>query len=481
MKQKSYPFRILLAALVSLIGTSGLHAQCNPVTSISHIDRRCDSVQISWPAVAGATTYGYAVSQTATPPNFPFPTAATTAEIANLIPSSRYYVHVRTTCGGVSSVWKTDSFMTTACAPGVCIPPASAVLTNITNNSATATWNAFPAAIGYEYIIDQTSATPAGSGTAVTTTTAALTGLFPGAQYFLHLRSKCSATSYSSWGPAVGMFTTGSCTPVSSLQINVPTCDSARFTWPAAPGATRYIYAINQSATPPSAGIASNTNAVNVGQLTGATRYYFHVRANCGGSVSTWISDTFRTPACYVAPSCVAPAAVTVSNITAHAALLSWGTVTGAIGYEYVLNQMATSPAANGTLMTSNSGNFTGLASNTAYYLHVRAKCDATTFSPWKNSDQFRTLQNTSISTNSMNPVTISIYPNPASDAITVALDHQPGNTSRLSVFSIDGRLVKELVPTLKTEIDVRQMQPGIYMVRYTDIDQIRVMRFTKQ
>ncbi|KAK6026494.1 hypothetical protein OSTOST_07547 [Ostertagia ostertagi] len=80
-----------------------------------------------------------------------------------------------------------------------------------------------------------------------------------------------------------------------------------------------------------------------------------------------------------------------------------------------------------------------------------------------------------------MNPVTISIYPNPASDAITVALDRQPGNASRLSVFSIDGRLVKDLVPALKTEIDVRQMQPGIYMVRYTDNEQIRITRFTKQ
>jgi hypothetical protein len=99
-----------------------------------------------------------------------------------------------------------------------CTDPSALVSANVTSSSVDISWDApNPApALGYQYVIATTNTPPTGAGTAVTTTFAQVTtGLLPTTQYYVFVRSICSATDISPWaGPIT--FTTA-CAPITTL------------------------------------------------------------------------------------------------------------------------------------------------------------------------------------------------------------------------------------------------------------------------
>lgn len=105
--------------------------------------------------------------------------------------------------------------------PVTCFAPSGLVISSLTYNSATLTWNAASPApgSGYEYYIT-TSATAPTSGTTPTGSvgagvlTTSLSSLSAGTLYYVYVRSKCSASDTSSWSP-VKTFTT-LCTPTNT-------------------------------------------------------------------------------------------------------------------------------------------------------------------------------------------------------------------------------------------------------------------------
>jgi hypothetical protein len=86
------------------------------------------------------------------------------------------------------------------------------------------------------------------------------------------------------------------------------------------------------------------------------------------------------------APSCIPPTAVSAGSITATSATISWTNFAGATGgYQYVLNNIPTSPTAAGSAIASSPYNATGLTGGTPYYFHIRSVCSGSTFSTWLN------------------------------------------------------------------------------------------------
>jgi hypothetical protein len=83
------------------------------------------------------------------------------------------------------------------------------------------------------------------------------------------------------------------------------------------------------------------------------------------------------------ASGCIQPSGLAANNITSTSADLSWTAVTGAVGYEYVLDQVSAAPSTAGTATMSTVYNATGLTPATVYYIHVRTDCGSSTFSPW--------------------------------------------------------------------------------------------------
>ena len=77
------------------------------------------------------------------------------------------------------------------------------------------------------------------------------------------------------------------------------------------------------------------------------------------------------------------------------------------------------------------------------------------------DSPQLSTIQNSAITS-------ISIYPNPTSDAFFVS-NKSDQEISHIEVYSINGMLVKEIRNTAETTvIDVSNLQTGIYFVKLT-------------
>jgi hypothetical protein len=79
---------------------------------------------------------------------------------------------------------------------------------------------------------------------------------------------------------------------------------------------------------------------------------------------------------------CAPVTGLTASPVGTATATLSWTAVTGAVGYEYVLDQISTNPTGAGTATTAVTYNAATLLPFTTYYMHVRTNCGSN-FSGW--------------------------------------------------------------------------------------------------
>ncbi|WP_430404091.1 fibronectin type III domain-containing protein [Fluviicola sp.] len=178
------------------ISFTTLATPCAAPTGLTAANTTDNSSDLSW-NIQGGNSFEYLVDQTATDPaTAGTPTTATSYSATTLSPSTTYYLHVRTDCGGGNfSDWTTISF-TTLVAP--CVAPSGVVASNIAGHSANLAWNAQTGST-FEYVINQTSTNPTGSGTATTTTTFAATALTGSTTYYFHIRTNCGNGNFSNW------------------------------------------------------------------------------------------------------------------------------------------------------------------------------------------------------------------------------------------------------------------------------------------
>lgn len=108
-----------------------------------------------------------------------------------------------------SGDWYVDIDNINIAPPPACSAPSAPVVSNVTGTTANLSWTAaIPApANGYEWAVT-TSATPPASGTNTTSTTASASSLTPSTTYYLHVRSDCSGSGYSTWVTSSSFTTT---------------------------------------------------------------------------------------------------------------------------------------------------------------------------------------------------------------------------------------------------------------------------------
>lgn len=381
---------------ISITGTAG--STCNAPASVTASGITTTDANLSWPAASGATAYEYALTTAAAPPASGTNTVATAYNATGLTAATIYYFHVRSACSGSTfSGWTTQNFTTAAPA---CNAPASVSASGITSTTATISWPIVSGAIAYEYAVT-TSATPPGSGTNTTATSYNASGLLASTTYYAHVRSACAGSTFSGW--TTQSFTTAApaCVAPAGITASGITTTTATLSWPAAPGATAYEYAVNTSIIPPASGTNTTATSYNASGLTAATTYYFHVRSACaGGLFSDWTSQSFTTAS---ATSCSAPASITVINITSSGASISWPAGTGADSYQFALTTLSTPPGA-GVGTTGTSFNASTLNAATTYYFYVRSVCPDGSFSGW-TAQSFTTLPSSTCNA----PVSINV------------------------------------------------------------------------
>lgn len=177
---------------------------CLPPNVISITDITDKSVKIAWTEKKNAVLYEYLVKQDPTVPpmgqvGFNF-TTDEMVDLNNLSCGEKYYVFLRCICDSSGSAqnwdisdWKIDSFTVHEC----CYNP-NVMIENVTSTTMQFSWAPVPTSHKYEYAVT-TSPIPPQSGSFTTSTRILQQGLQPKTTYFVHVRSFCSPTPFSSW------------------------------------------------------------------------------------------------------------------------------------------------------------------------------------------------------------------------------------------------------------------------------------------
>ncbi len=461
-------------------------SSCAPVTGLTVSAITSSSAGVSWTAVSGATGYQWAVTTSPTPPASGTYTALTAVTASPLAPATTYYAHVRTQCGTDYSTWVTSAIFTTLpTSSTTCDPVTSITMSSITSGGANLSWAAVSGAIGYEWAVT-TSGTPPASGTLTTLTSAVASGLSAATVYYAHVRTKCSATLFSTW--TTTPFTTlpaSTCPPISGLTASAITTSGATVSWTAiTSGSLGYQYVIDNTVTDPlTSGTNTTATSTSPSGLTAATTYYAHVRDSCGvGDFSPWSTIPFTTLA--AAGGCNAVTGLSVSGITSAAASLSWTMASGAVAAKWVVDNNPADPTVSGTLSTTSTAAVSGLTASTLYYAHVRDTCGPTSLSAWVTIP-FTTLSGTAgiAELNTGNaPFSIAVHPNPVNSTLHIQVSGIISSSATVTLADVTGHIIRHInITNVNSDIDMGSLPQGIYLVRYSDAGYTQTLRVTKQ
>jgi hypothetical protein len=246
-----------------------------------------------------------------------------------------------------------------------------------------------------------------------------------------------------------------------------PTESTVSISWPAVSGVPGYNYVLDNTPADPT--IIGNTTSATTFSTTGlshSTTYYFHLRSACGGNFNSgWKTQSFTTT--IPGTACEQPAAINISDLSNTSVKLSWYTISGSKGYEYVVSENSSMPTNSGATTNVPYAEVGQLKPGTIYYAYLRTRCEGSAgfiFSPWIGR-QFFTQFTTSINTPGR-AESISIYPNPVSELLTIQ-GTQPGST--IAISDISGHVIYTSVAGSDiTHINMQPYPTGLYFIRYS-------------
>jgi hypothetical protein len=174
---------------VALSFTTGCQPPALPQISITV--GGTGNVTAKWPSVFGAASYEYFISTNENSPGSGIVTGDTAVVISNLNTTTKYYLYVRSVCGGGAvSAWSKKPFSTSCFAPTpnvVSVSPTTGVK-----------WHRIPGAVKYEYALTFSPAKPL-SGTYINDTVYAVAKVTEGSSYYFHIRAVCANGTVSEW------------------------------------------------------------------------------------------------------------------------------------------------------------------------------------------------------------------------------------------------------------------------------------------
>jgi photosystem II stability/assembly factor-like uncharacterized protein len=143
---------------------------------------------------------------------------------------------------------------------------------------------------------------------------------------------------------------------------------------------------------------------------------------------------------------------------------LNWEAVENAESYHLQVsdNNDFISPVYDQSGIDITSQQIDGLAYNTTYYWHVNANGEGMA-SPWSETWNFTTISSTGI--NDFDDDTrYKIYPNPVNDKLFI--EGCENELTNISILSLEGKLLKQIKEKGMVQIDVSDLQDGIYLVK---------------
>ena len=181
--------------------------------------------------------------------------------------------------------------------------------------------------------------------------------------------------------PIILHFTTEVCPLPGEVTVSDITVSGATVSWTENGTATAWQICLNDDTTNL---IDVTTNPYTLTGLTPETVYTVNVRANCGSDVYSFWSSSVSFTTLEVCPQL---GELTVSDITASGATVSWTENGTATAWQICLNEDTT----NLIDVTTNPYTLTGLTPGTTYTAKVRAYCNNFDQSSWTSAVSFNT------------------------------------------------------------------------------------------
>ncbi len=311
-------------------------------TGLTFNSATASSVNFSWSAVTGATSYKIYLNGTYMNTII---APVTTGSLSGLVAGTTYGVQVIATNASGDGALSTSVSMTTL--PAV---PTGLLFGSATDSSINFSWTSVSGATGYKIYSNGAYV----SSVAVPTTTATLSGLTIGTNYSVQIL----AYNGSGDGTLCAPYLMGtSPPPPTGLTFISSTSTSISMSWTAVAGAT--IYKIYKNGV---LSDSSNTTTGSLSGLTGNTTYNVQVQSyspTAGvGALSSAVSMSTRV---------ATPTGLTFTSATQTTVNMSWAYVTGATGYKVYKNGVLAGTFA------SNTASLSGLNMSTSYSIQVLA------------------------------------------------------------------------------------------------------------
>ena len=349
-----------------------------------------------------------------------------------------------------------------ACGAGCAEPTALAATVN-DYQSATLSWSTDADTVEYA-IKAVTDASYPEANRVANTGTYAVSGLTPATEYMFHLRAICEEGDASEWVEVSFVTDSLPCFDPENLRTTNHGYTIATLAWDAAENQSQWEIHVWNSSFDTS--YSATGNPFTVTGLAAKTGYSAAVKAICGGGAAeSEYSNTIQ----FTTDSCERVTGVTVSDTTTNSATVSW-TSTGASKYvvEYGDYHFNTGDGTSVTVENATSYTITGLRANYDYSVAVKAVCEEGVEGNWSAPVDFSTLAGDGVNTVD-GGMSLAIYPNPTSDATTIALSGVSGEVS-ITIVDMNGRTVKTGTMSCEGDctkrMEVSGLAQGAYFVR---------------
>ena len=347
-----------------------------------------------------------------------------------------------------------------------CAEPAQLNASNITYNSATINWTG--SADTYEISVKAATASTWPDPVTVNTNSYSVSELTPETDYQFMIRAICDTTEglISNW--VNGTFTTDElpCFVPTELHTTSTNYTNATLAWNAGGAETEWNLHVWNSTF--DTVIAASATTLTVTGLAQTTQYNAAVKAVCGGGYAeSEYGDTIQ----FTTTTCPQVEGVTVSDVTANSATVTWMPASGASSYILEYGNAGFQQGQGTPVTVSNAITYTltGLESEKSYSVFVRAVCAEDATGAWSSRVNFVTLEGGQTGINGADGANLSIYPNPTTSSTTIALSGVSGSVS-VNIVDMNGRVV--MSDTMSCEgdcaktMEVSGLAQGAYFVR---------------
>jgi Secretion system C-terminal sorting domain/Fibronectin type III domain len=426
------------------------------------------TVELSWSAIGGATSYvvQYRVGATGTW------TAGGTVTTPNrvltgLLPETVYTWRVRANCSTFSSVATFNS------GGGVggntaCSQPSNLDAFVDSPTSATLSWSPIEGALFYTVQYRAGTIGPWTNAGSLSATELSVGGLLESVEYQWRVKASCSV--YSS----IATFNTGAggnggnteCSQPSNQEAIALSETSVQLSWSAIQEAFNYTvqYRVGLSGPWVVVGPVTGTTLTLNGLATNTT-YYWQVKASCSvfSSEAIFTTGGTGTGGGGGSTSCSAPSNTNTNVVMPTSAQVSWEPESGALNYTVQYRSIFGGSYITVGTVTTASATITGLQAGREYVWRVKANC-----SPYGSDVQFSTPF--SMKSGNVNRVAgvattdLQVWPNPAAEVVEIRV---PATGGQLFILNSTGQVVShETVTDLQSSINVANLTNGLYFVR---------------